>query len=218
MALEEERKAEHRQGDRPLLVTLVLKDGVGSRTEAKLNRQHNVYEVCMSALLIIKGSNPVCVFLPCSSAAHARQLSLSDLLVSRPRQLLKLFPDDKSQWGAPTPRTSQTGAAAAASPAAAKKQQQQQQGDAADDQAAAAAPGEGQKAAEDGRGRGVAGSAALSDPNHPQHRSDAYQRLRELVYASEHIDPDYVLSKLGQVGALLFCLCVFLLLLLLLLL
>jgi hypothetical protein len=43
----------------------------------------------------------------------------------------------------------------------------------------------------------------MSDPNHPQHRSDAYQRLRELVYASEHIDPDYVLSKLGQVGALL---------------
>jgi hypothetical protein len=47
----------------------------------------------------------------------------------------------------------------------------------------------------------VSGSNALGDPNHPQHRSDAYQRLRELVYASEHIDPDYVLSKLGQVGA-----------------
>jgi hypothetical protein len=143
------------------------------------------------------------VSLPCSSAAHARQLSLYDLLVSRPRQLLKLFPDDKSQWGAPTPRTSQTGAAAAAaavSPAAAKKQTSPQ-GNPADDLATpAAAAAEGQKAAEDSRGqRGVAGSAALSDPNHPQHRSDAYQRLRELVYASEHIDPDYVLSKLGQV-------------------
>ncbi|KAF6257282.1 hypothetical protein COO60DRAFT_26268 [Scenedesmus sp. NREL 46B-D3] len=130
-----------------------------------------------------------------SSAAHARQLSLSDLLVSRPRQLLKLFPDDKSQWGAPTPRASQSGAAAA-SPAAAETQQ----GAATASGAAAAAGegGEGGKAADDGRARAVAGSVALSDPNHPQHRSDAYQRLRELVYASEHIDPEYVLSKLGQ--------------------
>jgi hypothetical protein len=59
------------------------------------------------------------------------------------------------------------------------------------------------------RGRAAAaaavGSSALSDPNHPQHRSDAYQRLRELVYASKHIDPDYVLSKLGQVSMYMLC-------------
>jgi hypothetical protein len=29
---------------------------------------------------------------------------------------------------------------------------------------------------------------------------NTYQRLRELVYALEHTDPDYVLSKLGQVS------------------
>jgi hypothetical protein len=138
----------------------------------------------------------------CSSAAHARQLSLSDLLVSRPRQLLKLFPDDKAQWGAPTPRASQSGSttAAAVSPPAAKKKQQEAQPDvAAAADTAANTAGEAAKAVDEGRGRAVAGSSALSDPNHPQHRSDAYQRLRELVYASEHIDPDYVLSKLGQV-------------------
>jgi hypothetical protein len=73
---------------------------------------------------------------------------------------------------------------------------------------------EGGNAVEGVRGRAAAAAAvsssALSDPNHPQHRSDAYQRLRELVYASEHIDPDYVLSKLGQVRsyrALSWCWC-----------
>ncbi|WIA17457.1 hypothetical protein OEZ85_014302 [Tetradesmus obliquus] len=138
-----------------------------------------------------------------SSAAHARQLSLSDLLVSRPRQLLKLFPDDKAQWGAPTPRASQSGGAAAAAAAAAsfaaspEKQQestaQQDCAAAADDAAGKEAPGRPAAAA-----AAAAGSSALADPNHPQHRSDAYQRLRELVYASEHIDPEYVLAKLGQ--------------------
>jgi hypothetical protein len=35
-----------------------------------------------------------------SSAAHARHLSLSDLLVGRPPQALKLFPEDPALWGA----------------------------------------------------------------------------------------------------------------------
>jgi hypothetical protein len=43
-------------------------------------------------------------------------------------------------------------------------------------------------------------TSTLAAPFHPHHRRDAYQRLRELVYASPYIDPDYVLAKLNKVG------------------
>jgi hypothetical protein len=42
-------------------------------------------------------------------------------------------------------------------------------------------------------------ASTLAAPHHPHHRRDAYQRLRELVYASPHIDPDYVLASLQKV-------------------
>jgi hypothetical protein len=40
----------------------------------------------------------------------------------------------------------------------------------------------------------------LPGPAHPSNQRDAYQRLRQLVYASEYIDPEYVLAKLEPVS------------------
>jgi hypothetical protein len=189
-----------------------------------------------------------------SCEAHARQLSLSDLLVSRPHVPLKLFPDDMSLWAAPSSRAhrqqqlqqQQAAKAAAAAAAAAGgagvavsvpgssggsgpaagKQKPPPAGVGAAAAEAPNAAGAGAAAATDeppaaAAAAAVAAAAAaaaaaegpsapttaapkydastLAAPHHPHHRADAYQRLRELVYASPHIDPDYVLGKLGQV-------------------
>jgi hypothetical protein len=178
-----------------------------------------------------------CCWCCCSSVAHARQLSLSDLLVSRPHTPLKLFPEDHTLWAAPRQRQQQQQRrAAAAAPggstvsssssrpgraaakgavggtkakAAGKVPPSSQ---AADTEAAAA------DASADSSSTAAAAAAAvaappkydastLAAPHHPHHRRDAYQRLRELVYASPYIDPDYVLSKLHQVREVAWCVC-----------
>lgn len=140
-----------------------------------------------------------CCTCCCSSEAHARQLSLSDLLVSRPHQPLKLFPDDPSLWGAPTPRTSQAGgpSSGTSSDTAAVTQEGTSsdisvQGD--------GTPGEtaSKPAAVQQPSRAVSPAPTATAQLHTPYRRDAYERLRELVYSSDFIDPEYVLSKLGQ--------------------
>lgn len=157
-----------------------------------------------------------CCSLNCSSVAHARQLSLTDLLVSRPHQPLKLFPDDHVQWG-PSPRTSQTGGTPSdtrpgTSGGTLGVTQVLQGGTASDTQAGTTGDIQGGTSGDTAAAAAATGrkpaavqlpgtlTSPLMSPTVLQtpSRRDAYQRLRELVYSSDHIDPEYVLSKLGQ--------------------
>lgn len=126
-------------------------------------------------------------------------------MVSRPHQPLKLFPDDPSQWKGPrasqpggTPSNTREGTSGDTTSVTSGDTQEGTSGD-------TKAFEENSRACEIAGGSAAAtpGSRAVSPAPttaqlHTPHRRDAYQRLRELVYSSDFINPEYVLSKLGQ--------------------